>query len=340
MSPTMRLLVTGGAGFIGSNFARYWVEQHPEDHVVAYDVLTYAGNRPNLSDIEDRVVFIQGDICDPTAAEKALRDEGIDTIVHFAAESHNSLAVLNPGLFFRTNVLGTQTMLEAARQVGVARFHHVSTCEVYGDLPLDTDEAFTEESPYRPRTPYNASKAGADHAVRAYSETYGLPITITNCANNYGPYQFPEKLIPHFCALALDDKPLTLYASTENRREWLHVADHCTAIDAVLAKGVVGETYHVGSGVEASIMEVADRILAALGKPESLKEIVPDRPGHDRRYVLDATKLRRELGWEPSVDWEQGLADTVAWYAEHREWWEPLVARAPVVEGAWGSGPG
>jgi dTDP-glucose 4,6-dehydratase len=273
-------------------------------------------------------------------AEKTLRGEEIDTVVHFAAESHNSLAVLNPGLFFRTNVLGTQTMLEAARQAGVDRFHHVSTCEVYGDLPLDTDEAFTEESPYRPRTPYNASKAGADHAVRAYAETYELPITITNCANNYGPYQFPEKLIPHFCALALDDKPLTLYASTENRREWLHVVDHCTAIDAVLARGKVGETYHVGSGVEASIMEVADRILAALGKPESLKTIVPDRPGHDRRYVLDNSKLRRELGWAPSVEWDQGLADTVAWYAAHRDWWEPLMARAPVAEGAWGSGAG
>ena len=262
----MRLLVTGGAGFIGSNFARYWVEQHPEDHVVVYDVLTYAGNRPSLSDIEDKIVFVQGDICDQAVAEKTLRGEDIDTIVHFAAESHNSLAVLNPGLFFRTNVLGTQTMLEAARQAGVARFHHVSTCEVYGDLPLDTDEAFHEDSPYRPRTPYNASKAGADHAVRAYAETYGLPITITNCANNYGPYQFPEKLIPHFCALALDDKALTLYASTENRREWLHVYDHCTAIDAVLARGRVGETYHVGSGVEASIMEVADRILACAGQ--------------------------------------------------------------------------
>jgi dTDP-glucose 4,6-dehydratase len=334
----MRLLVTGGAGFIGSNFARYWVDQHPDDHVVVYDVLTYAGNRPNLSDIEDRITFVQADICDSVAAEKALRSEAIDTVVHFAAESHNSLAVLNPGLFFRTNVLGTQTMLEAARQSGIQRFHHVSTCEVYGDLPLDTDELFTEDSPYRPRTPYNASKAGADHAVRAYAETYGLPITITNCANNYGPYQFPEKLIPHFCALALDDQPLTLYASTENRREWLHVDDHCGAIDAVLARGRVGETYHVGSGVEASIMEVADRILAALGKPDTLKSIVPDRPGHDRRYVLDATKLRRELGWAPSVEWEQGLADTVAWYADHREWWEPLRARAPVAEGAWGSG--
>ncbi len=338
MGRHMRLLVTGGAGFIGSNFARYWVEEHPEDHVAVYDVLTYAGNRPNLSDVEDRIAFIQADICDPTAAEKALRGEAIDTVVHFAAESHNSLAVLNPGLFFRTNVLGTQTMLEAARQVGVARFHHVSTCEVYGDLPLDTDQVFTEDSPYRPRTPYNASKAGADHAVRAYAETYGLPITITNCANNYGPYQFPEKLIPHFCTLALDDEPLTLYASTENRREWLHVRDHCTAIDAVLARGRVGETYHVGSGVEASIMEVADRILAALGKPPSLKTIVPDRPGHDRRYVLDSSKLGRELGWAPSVDWQQGLADTVAWYASHRDWWEPLRARAPITEGAWGTG--
>ena len=340
MTGTMRLLVTGGAGFIGSNFARYWVERHPADHVVVYDVLTYAGNRPNLSDIEDRIAFVQGDICDPAVAEKTLRGEEIDTVVHFAAESHNSLAVLNPGLFFRTNVLGTQTMLEAARQAGVDRFHHVSTCEVYGDLPLDAEEAFTEESPYRPRTPYNASKAGADHAVRAYAETYELPITITNCANNYGPYQFPEKLIPHFCALALDDKPLTLYASTENRREWLHVIDHCTAIDAVLARGRVGETYHVGSGVEASIMEVADRILAALGKPESLKTIVPDRPGHDRRYVLDNSKLRRELGWSPSVEWEEGLADTVAWYAAHRDWWEPLMARAPVAEGTWGTGAG
>ena len=196
-------------------------------------------------------------------------------------------------------MLGTQTMLEAARQVGVARFHHVSTCEVYGDLPLDTDEVFTEDSPYRPRTPYNASKAGADHAVRAYAETYGLPVTITNCANNYGPYQFPEKLIPHFCALALDDEPLTLYASTENRREWLHVRDHCTAIDAVLVRGRVGETYHVGSGVEASITEVADRILAALDKSPSLKTIVPDRPGHDRRYVLDSSKLRTRTGLGP-----------------------------------------
>ncbi len=331
----MRLLVTGGAGFIGSNFVRYWVERHPEDHVVAYDVLTYAGNRPNLADVEDRIVFVQGDICDRAGAEQALRDEAIDTIVHFAAESHNSLAVLNPGLFFRTNVLGTQTMLEAARHVGIARFHHISTCEVYGDLALDTDELFSEESPYRPRTPYNASKAGADHAVRAYGETYELPVTITNCSNNYGPDQFPEKVIPVFTTSALDDKNLTLYATTENRREWLHVYDHCTAIEAVLLRGKVGETYHVGSGIEASIMEIADLVLKILGKPASLKEIVPDRPGHDRRYLLDSSKLRSQLGWAPEISWEDGLSRTVEWYAANRAWWEPLRARAPVIEGGW-----
>src|ERR1700733_3162240 len=237
----MRLLVTGGAGFIGSNFARYWVEQHPEDSVV----------------------FVQGDICDPEAAEKALRGEGIDTIVHFAAEAPNGLAVLNPGLFFRTNVLGTQTMLEAARQAEVGRFHHISTCEVYGDLALDSDEVFTEDSPYRPRTPYNASKAGADHAVRAYVETFDLPATITNCCNNYGPYQSPEKVIPLFTAKALDDQPLPLYASTQNRREWLHVDDHCRAVELVLQHGVVGETYNVGSGTEASVEEIADAVLDA-----------------------------------------------------------------------------
>jgi dTDP-glucose 4,6-dehydratase len=332
----MRLLVTGGAGFIGSNFVRYWVEQHPHDHVVAYDVLTYAGNRPNLSDIEDRIVFVRGDICDGAQAEKVLCEQEIDTVVNFAAESHNSLAVLDPGLFFRTNVLGTQTLLEAARQAGVTRFHHISTCEVYGDLALDSDEVFTENSPYRPRTPYNASKAGGDHAVRAYGETYGLPVTITNCSNNYGPFQFPEKVIPVFATSALDDKPLTLYATTQNRREWLHVYDHCTAIEAVLAHGRVGETYHVGSGVEASIMDIADLVLATLGKPDSLKTIVPDRPGHDRRYLLDSTKLRTELGWAPTVSWEDGLAATVEWYASNRAWWEPLRARAPVVEGGWG----
>jgi len=331
----VRLLVTGAAGFIGSNFVRYWVERHPDDTVVAYDLLTYAGNRANLADVEERIAFVEGDIGDRELAERTLREHELDTIVNFAAESHNSLAVVDPGLFARTNVLGTQLLLEAARAVGVDRFHHISTCEVYGDLALDTDEVFTEDSPYRPRTPYNASKAAADHYVRAYHETFGVPVTVTNCSNNYGPFQFPEKVIPLFATNALDDEPLPLYASTQNKREWLHVLDHCSAIELVLERGRVGETYLVGSGVEATVEEIADRVLDALGKPQSLKTIVPDRPGHDRRYLLDSSKLRTELGWEPSFDFDDGLRATVEWYAEHRGWWEPLKQRAPVSETAW-----
>jgi dTDP-glucose 4,6-dehydratase len=331
----MRILVTGAAGFIGSNFTRHWVEHHPGDHVVAYDLLTYAGNRESLADLEDRIVFVEGDIADAELAERTLRDEEVEVVVNFAAESHNSLAVVDPGRFFRTNVIGTQTLLEAARRTGVERFHHVSTCEVYGDLPLDSNEVFTEETPYRPRTPYNASKAGADHAVRAYFETYGLPVSITNCSNNYGAYQFPEKVIPLFATNALDDKPLPLYASTANKREWLHVLDHCRAIELVLDHGRPGETFNVGSGVEKSIAEIADAVLEHTGKPESLKTIVPDRPGHDRRYLLDSTKIREELGWSDEVGWEDGIAQTVGWYADNREWWEPLRDRAPVDEAAW-----
>jgi dTDP-glucose 4,6-dehydratase len=331
----VNVLVTGGAGFIGSNFVRYWSGAHPDDGVVVYDLLTYAGNRANLAGLGDRVTLVHADVCDAVAAEKAIRAHAIDVVVHFAAESHNSLAVLDPALFFRTNVMGTQAVLEAAHRAGVERFHHISTCEVYGDLALDSDEAFTEESPYRPRTPYNASKAGADHAVRAYHQTYGLPVTITNCCNNYGPYQFPEKVIPLFVSQALDDQPLPLYQSVQNRREWLHVIDHCRAVDAVLERGRVGETYHVGSGVERDIEQIADLVLTALGKPASLKAVVPDRPGHDRRYLLDWSKIHRELGWEPEVAFEEGLAETVAWYADNRAWWEPLRGRAPVEETAW-----
>ncbi len=331
----MRLLVTGGAGFIGSNFVHYWVERHPQDSVIVYDLLTYAGNRESLAGVEASIEFVQGDICDRDLAEATLREHEIDVVVNFAAESHNSLAVVDPTRFFRTNVLGTQTMLDASRAAGVARFHHVSTCEVYGDLALDTDEVFTEGSPYRPRTPYNASKAGADHAVRAYFETFGLPITITNCSNNYGPFQFPEKVIPLFTTNALDDEPLPLYASTQNKREWLHVLDHCEAIDLVLKEGRAGETYNVGSGVEATIEEIADRVLELTGKPQTLKKIVPDRPGHDRRYLLDATKILQELGWAPTRGFEDGLRETVTWYEENRDWWEPLKARAPVEESAW-----
>ena len=331
----MRLLVTGGAGFIGSNFVHYWLERRPDDRLVVLDLLTYAGDRRSLSDVEDRIRFVEGDIADLELTTGLLADERVEVVVNFAAESHNSLAVVDPGLFARTNVLGTQLLLEAARRSGVERFHHVSTCEVYGDLPLDSDEEFTEESPYRPRTPYNASKAAADHYVRAYHETYGLPVTITNCSNNYGPFQFPEKVVPLFVTNALDDLPLPMYASTGNRREWLHVLDHCAAIELVLDRGRPGETYNVGSGFEASIEEIADAVLELTEKPESLKTIVPDRPGHDRRYLLSAEKIRRELGWEPEHEFRAGLEETVAWYRDHRDWWEPLKARAPVEETAW-----
>ncbi len=289
----MRLLVTGAAGFIGSNFVHYWVERHPDDEVVALDLLTYAGNKANLLGVQEQIDFVEGDIGDLELGRRLLEEYDIEVVVNFAAESHNSLAVVDPRRFFHTNVIGTQTLLEAARDVGgLQRFHHVSTCEVYGDLPLDSDEMFTEESPYRPRTPYNASKAGADHAVRAYYETFGIPISITNCSNNYGPYQFPEKVIPLFVTNALDDRELPMYASTQNKREWLHVRDHCRAIELVLESDRIGETYNVGSGLEASIEDIADLVLKLTGKSESLKTIVPDRPGHDRRYLLDSSKLR------------------------------------------------
>jgi dTDP-glucose 4,6-dehydratase len=331
------ILVTGAAGFIGTNFVRYWVEQHPGDHVVALDALTYAGVRENVDGI-DGVTFVHADIGDTEVVEAVLEEHAVDRIVNFAAESHNSLAIIDPARFFRTNVLGTQGLCEAARRVGVDRFHHVSTCEVYGDLSLDTDERFDEESPYRPRTPYNASKAGGDHVVRAYYETWHLPISITNCANNYGPFQFPEKVIPYFTTLALQDLPLPMYASTQNRREWIHALDHCRAIDVILSDGRIGETYHVGTGVEKSVEQIADTVLSHLDKPESLKSIVPDRPGHDRRYVLDWSKIEHELGWTPTVAWEAGIAETIDWYAANRDWWEPLRDRAPVAEGsAWKS---
>jgi len=330
----MRLLVTGAAGFIGSNFVRSWRERRPHDHVVAYDLLTYAGVREN---VPDDVTFVHGDIADLDLALQTLAEHEIDVVVNFAAESHNSLAVLDPGLFARTNAVGTQLLLEAARRHGVGRFHHVSTCEVYGDLPLDSDETFREDSPYRPRTPYNASKAAADHFVRAYFETFRLPATISNCSNNYGPFQFPEKVIPLFVTNALDDKELPLYASTQNQREWLHVLDHCRAIELVLEHGHDGETYNVGSGVEKSIEEIADAVLELTGKPASLKTLVPDRPGHDRRYLLDSTKLREQLGWRDEIPFEEGLAETVRWYEANRAWWEPLKERAPVVEtSSWG----
>jgi dTDP-glucose 4,6-dehydratase len=330
----VRLLVTGGAGFIGSNFVRHWVREHPDDEVVVYDALTYAGNRASLADVEGAIEFVHADIGDLESAESALGRHRIEVVVHFAAESHNSRAAIDPGLFVRTNVLGTQTLLEAARRHGVARFHHISTCEVFGELALDA-AAFVEDSPYRPRTPYSASKAAADHVVRSYVETFGLPVTITNCCNNYGPFQFPEKLVALCATRAVDDRPLPLYASIANRREWIHVADHCRAVEAVVLAGRVGETYLVGTGTEATIEEIADLVLGAADKPASLKSIVPDRPGHDSRYLLDSGKLRRELGWTPEISLGSGIADTVAWYVANRSWWEPLLERDQVDEHGW-----
>lgn len=327
----MKILVTGGAGFIGANFARFWHESYPEDTLVVLDALTYAGNLTSISDLE--IPFVHANIGDTDKVAKALEDFEITHVVNFAAESHNSLAILDPVRFFSTNVGGTVGLLEAARRFGgLERFHHVSTCEVYGDLDLETERAFDEEDPYRPRTPYNASKAGADHAVRAYSLTYGIPVTITNCANNYGPYQFPEKLIPLFVSRALENEPLPLYESKQNRREWIHVLDHCRAIDAVVRRGRTGETYHVGTGIERSVEQIAHAILNHLGLSEELLTTVPDRPSHDRRYVLNSTKIRTQLGWEPIVEFREGLSETIEWYRNNRSWWEPLIGRSPVSE--------
>lgn len=334
----MKLLVTGGAGFIGSNFIRYWLGEHPGDRVVDLDLETYAGDRRNLADVEseagDRYAFEHGDIADAGIVEGVLARHKPDAIVNFAAESHNSRAVLDPASFIRTNVLGTQVLLHAARRAGDLRFHHISTCEVYGDLPLDSSESFDESSPYRPRTPYNASKAAADLVVRAFHDTFGLPVTISNSSNNYGPWQHPEKVIPLFTTNALDDLPLPLYRRSEHRREWLHVDDNCRAIAMILERGRIGETYNVGSGDERSVEQIADAVLSATGRPATLKRYVEERPGHDRRYLLDHGKLSHELGWKPTIDFAEGLPATVEWYRSHRDWWAPRKA-AVLDEGAW-----
>ncbi len=329
------IMITGGAGFIGSHFVHHWHSLFPGDSILIVDALTYAGNVDNIGSLIDVIDFVRQDISNQQEMEALLSNYKIDVVVNFAAESHNSLALIDPARFFRTNVMGTQALLEAARRVGVERFHHVSTCEVYGDLALDSDEKFTEDSPYRPRTPYNASKAGADHVVRAYFETFRIPITISNCANNYGPYQFPEKVLPLFVTRALNGEKLPVYQSKENKREWIHAIDHCKAISRIIVEGRIGETYHVGTGVEASVDEIANLVLQELGLPPSFKGEVPDRPGHDRRYVLDWSKCKEELNWRPVIDFHVGVSDTIRWYAENRDWWEPLLQRAMVREDNW-----
>jgi dTDP-glucose 4,6-dehydratase len=333
------IFVTGGAGFIGSNFIRYWLERHPDDFVINYDLLTYAGNLDNLSDVvqtyPERYIFVRGDIANYHLARHLFEQYKPDWVVNFAAESHNSRAVVNPEVFFRTNLLGTQQLLQAAQDAGLARFHHISTCEVYGDLPLDSADLFTESSPYKPRTPYNASKAAADMAVRAYYQTFGLPVTISICSNNYGPYQFPEKLIPYFTIRLMRGQKMTLYKSSRNRREWLHVLDHCRAIEMILVKGRIGETYNIGSGIEADVETIADLLLKEFSLDISYKAYVEDRPGHDRRYFLDSEKIQQELGWRPEIDFEGGFSQTVRWYRESAGWWEPLLKRLEIDEAVW-----
>lgn len=325
----MKLLVTGGAGFIGSNFILYWMKQHPDDQVVNFDKLTYAGNLENLKDIEQNpnYSFVHGDICDSEIVLKAL--DGIDTVVHFAAESHVDRSIMEPAGFVMTNVVGTQVLLDAALKKNIKRFHHVSTDEVFGSLSLDTDDKFNENTRYDPRSPYAASKAGSDHLVRAYHETYGLPMTITNCSNNFGSYMFPEKLIPLAITNLIEGKKVPVYGDGLNVRDWLYVEDHCRAIEKVLQKGKIGETYCVG-GVTEDInnLAVVKKILMLMHKDESMIEFVKDRPGHDRKYAIDWTKIKNELGWEPLHTFDEWLEKTVTWYKEHEDWWKHVKSGA------------
>ncbi|MCI0183424.1 dTDP-glucose 4,6-dehydratase [Sulfoacidibacillus ferrooxidans] len=316
----MKIVVTGGAGFIGSNFVRMMVSEQSDVEVVTYDALTYAGNLANLAGIVDRHTFVRGDICDAQAVQQVMA--GVDAVVHFAAESHVDRSIASSAEFVRTNVEGTRVLLEAARSAGVAKFVHVSTDEVYGTL--GDEGAFTEMTPLAPNSPYSASKAGSDLLARAFYETYGLPVVITRCSNNYGPYQFPEKLIPLMIIHALEGRPLPVYGDGGNVRDWLHVSDHNRAIARVLEAGVPGQVYNIGGHNERTNLEMVRMILRLLARDESLITFVQDRLGHDRRYAMDATKIEHELGWTPQYDLERGLAETVAWYLEHKEWWERI----------------
>lgn len=319
------VLVTGGAGFIGSNFVRFLLREHSTIRVINFDKLTYAGNLENLADIahDPRYVFVKGDICERRETEKAFAEYEVDTVVHFAAESHVDRSILGPAVFIQTNVVGTQVLLDVAREKGVERFLHVSTDEVYGSL--GPSGRFMESTPLHPNSPYAASKAGSDLLALAYHHTFQLPVVVTRCSNNYGPYQFPEKLIPLMIINALNDKPLPVYGDGLNVRDWLYVVDHCTALDAVLNKGTIGEIYNIGGTNEWKNIDVVRLLLQTLQKPESLIQFVKDRPGHDRRYAIDAGKLRAELGWQPAYAFEKGLVDTVDWYLKNRDWWRRVM---------------
>ena len=338
-----RILITGGAGFIGSNFVHHWSKSYPDDRIVVLDALTYAGNRDTLASLEDKsnFKFVQGDICDRQLVDKLLAIEDIDTVAHFAAESHVDRSILGPGAFVQTNVVGTFTLLEAFRQRWNERnqpegdrFLHVSTDEVYGSLEAD-DPAFTETTPYTPNSPYSASKAGSDHLARAYFHTYGMPTMITNCSNNYGPFHFPEKLIPLMCINILLGKPLPVYGDGQNIRDWLYVEDHCRALDTVINRGVPGETYNVGGNNEVKNLDLVEQLCELMDElapdlpvrpSKKLITFVKDRAGHDRRYAIDASKIERSLGWTPQETVEGGLRRTVEWYLANQDWWQPLLS--------------
>lgn len=325
----MNIIVTGGAGFIGANFVYYELEKHPEDRIICLDALTYAGNLETLEEAmkNPNFRFVKGDIADRDFVYGLFEEEHPDIVVNFAAESHVDRSIENPEIFLKTNIMGTQVLMDACRKYGIKRYHQVSTDEVYGDLPLDQpDLFFTEETPIHTSSPYSSSKAGADLLVLAYHRTFGLPVSITRCSNNYGPYHFPEKLIPLMISRALADEPLPVYGKGENVRDWLYVKDHCSAIDLVMRNGRVGEVYNVGGHNERTNLEVVKTILAQLGKPESLITYVTDRPGHDMRYAIDPTKIHTELGWLPETKFDDGIKATIDWYLENESWWKHILS--------------
>lgn len=325
----MNIIVTGGAGFIGSNFVFHMLQAHPEYRIVCLDKLTYAGNLSTLEPVMTNANFrfVKADICDRAAVYQLFEEEHPDIVVNFAAESHVDRSIENPGIFLETNIMGTAVLMDACRKYGITRYHQVSTDEVYGDLPLDQpDLFFTEDTPIHTSSPYSSSKASADLLVLAYHRTYGLPVTISRCSNNYGPYHFPEKLIPLMIINALHDKPLPVYGDGLNVRDWLYVEDHCRAIDLILHKGTVGEVYNVGGHNEMKNIDIVKLICKTLGKPERLIQFVTDRKGHDRRYAIDPTKIHRELGWLPETKFADGIQKTIQWYVTHEDWWQPIVS--------------
>lgn len=325
----MNIVVTGGAGFIGGNFVYYELEKHPEDKIICFDALTYAGNMETLDEAmkNPQFIFVKGDIANRDDVDKLFNEHKPDIVVNFAAESHVDRSIENPGIFLQTNVLGTQVLMDACRKYGIKRYHQVSTDEVYGDLPLDRpDMFFTEETPLHTSSPYSASKASADLLVMAYHRTYQLPVTISRCSNNYGPFHFPEKLIPLMIINALHDKKLPVYGEGINVRDWLYVKDHCSAIDLIIRNGNVGEVYNIGGHNERQNIQVVKTILKELNKPESLIEHVTDRKGHDRRYAIDPTKIHNELGWLPATKFDDGIKATIKWYLDNEDWWQRIVS--------------